>query len=57
MGAHVGKSDTRKKLKADDPEQSQRFIETAKAVEADDTREGADRAFKRVAQKQKQKRA
>lgn len=33
---------------ADDPEQSKRFIETAREIGADETREGADRAFKRV---------
>ena len=37
-----------KKLKPDDPAQSERFIETAKAVEADETREGAERAFRKV---------
>jgi len=38
----------KRKPKPDDPEQSQRFIETAKAVEADETRKGADKAFKKV---------
>ena len=38
-----------KKPKPDDPGQSERFIETAKAVEAAETREGAERAFKKVA--------
>ena len=37
-----------KKRKPDDPEQSKRFIETAKQVEADDPK-ALDRAFKKVA--------
>lgn len=32
----------------DDPEQSKRFIETAREIGADETREGAERAFKKV---------
>jgi len=32
----------------DDPEQSKRFIEGAKEVEVDETREGFDRAFKKI---------
>lgn len=36
-------------LKPDDPEQSKRFIETAREVEADETEEGARKAFKKVA--------
>ena len=32
--------------KPDDPEQSKRFIEAARKAEADETEEGADRAFK-----------
>jgi hypothetical protein len=34
---------------ADDPEQSKRFIEIAKETEADGTKEGFERAFKKVA--------
>ena len=34
--------------KPDDPEQSKRFIEAARKVEADETEEGAERAFKKV---------
>jgi hypothetical protein len=34
--------------KPDDPAQSKRFIEAARKAEADETREGADRAFKKV---------
>jgi hypothetical protein len=34
--------------KPDDPEQSKRFIETAREVEADEGREAFDRAFARV---------
>jgi hypothetical protein len=36
---------------SDDPAQSQRFIETAREIEADETEEGADKAFKKVASK------
>ena len=43
--------DKKPKLKPDDPEQSKRFIEAAREAEADETREGADRAFKRVTEK------
>jgi len=32
----------------DDPEQSKRFIETAREMGADETRAGADRAFKKA---------
>lgn len=38
-----------KKSKPDDPKQSERFIESARKAEADETEEGADRAFKKVA--------
>jgi hypothetical protein len=34
--------------KSDDPAQSERFIEAARKAEADETEEGADRAFKSV---------
>lgn len=37
-----------KKPKADDEAQSKRFIDAAKLAEADETKEGADRAFKKV---------
>jgi hypothetical protein len=43
------------KPKPDDPAQSKRFIEAAREAEADETREGADRAFKLVAQAKKSK--
>lgn len=36
------------KRKPDDPAQSKRFIDAAREHEADETKEGADRAFKRV---------
>jgi hypothetical protein len=36
------------KTKKDDPEQSKRFIEAARKAEADETKEGAQRAFKKV---------
>jgi hypothetical protein len=34
--------------KQDDPEQSKRFIEAARKVGADESKEGAARAFKKV---------
>lgn len=37
-----------KDRKPDDPEQSKRFIDAAREAEADETEEGADRAFKKV---------
>lgn len=37
-----------KKPKADDEAQSKRFIDAAREAEADETKEGADRAFKKV---------
>jgi hypothetical protein len=40
---------TKSARKLDDPAQSKRFIEAAKKAEADETREGADKAFKRIA--------
>ncbi|HZL30916.1 MAG TPA: hypothetical protein VFC54_07640 [Pseudolabrys sp.] len=36
------------KKSQDDPEQSKRFIDTAREREADETEEGADKAFKKV---------
>jgi hypothetical protein len=36
------------KEKNDDAEQSKRFVDKAREVEADETEEGADRAFKKV---------
>ena len=38
-----------KERKPDDPAQSRRFIETAREAEADETKEGADKAFRKVA--------
>ena len=32
----------------DDPAQSKRFIDTAREIEADESEEGAERAFKKV---------
>jgi hypothetical protein len=43
--------------KHDDPEQSKRFIDTAREREADETKEGADKAFKKVAPIKPQSRA
>jgi hypothetical protein len=37
------------KLKHDDPEQSKRFIDTAREIGADETEKRADRAFKKIA--------
>jgi hypothetical protein len=37
--------------KADDPAQYKRFLEASRKAEADETREGADRAFKKVTAK------
>jgi hypothetical protein len=37
-----------RKEKQDDPKQSKRFIDAAKQVEADETKEGADNAFKKA---------
>ena len=37
--------------KHDDPNEYERFLETAKKVEADETEEGAERAFKKVVSK------
>jgi len=34
--------------KPDDPAQSKRFIDAAREAEADETEEGADKAFKKV---------
>jgi hypothetical protein len=39
---------TSKPQKQDDPKQSERFIEAAKKAEADESEEGAERAFKKV---------
>jgi hypothetical protein len=41
--------------KSDDPAQSKRFIEAARNAKADETREGADRAFRKVAKPPKSK--
>ena len=43
------------KPKPDDPKQYERFLEAARKAEADETREGADRAFKKVALPKKPK--
>lgn len=43
----------RKKPKPDDPAQSKRFIDAAKEAEADETKAGADRAFKKIVPKSK----
>ena len=41
------------KDKQDDAEQSKRFIEAARKAQADETEEGAERAFKKVTQAKK----
>jgi hypothetical protein len=38
-----------KQQKPDDPAQYKRFLEAARDAEADETKEGADKAFKKVA--------
>lgn len=35
--------------KPDDPKQYERFLEAAREAHADETKEGADRAFKKIA--------
>lgn len=42
---------------ADDPEQSKRFIDKAKEIEADETEKGADRAFKKATSKPSKQRS
>jgi hypothetical protein len=37
------------KRKPDDPEQSKRFIDTAREIGADESEDGAERAFSKVA--------
>lgn len=44
-----------KLMKPDDPEQSKRFLEAAKAAGADETEKGAGRAFKAVVKPRKPK--
>jgi hypothetical protein len=39
--------------KPDDPAQYKRFVETAREAEADETEEGADKAFKKVVSKKR----
>ncbi len=43
----------RKEHAQDDPEQSKRFLEAAKAAEADETHKGAEKAFKAVVKPRK----
>jgi hypothetical protein len=43
------------KIKPDDPAQSKRFVEAARQAKADETREGADRAFRKIAKPPKPK--
>ena len=40
--------------KPDDPEQSKRFLETAKEVEADDDPQAFERAFKNISKEKSQ---
>ncbi len=44
---------SKQKSKPDDPAQSKRFVEAARKAEADETDEGADKAFKSVASPKK----
>jgi hypothetical protein len=41
-------TDRKDKPKPDDPAQYKRFLEAAREAEADETEEGADKAFKKV---------
>lgn len=43
----------KEKPKLDDPEQSKRFVETAREVEADESAEAFEKAFKKVAEPKK----
>ena len=42
------------KRKPDDPVQYKRFVDAAREAEADETEEGADKAFKKVVSKPKE---
>jgi hypothetical protein len=48
-------AETRKAARPDDAEQSRRFVEAAKAAEADETPKGAEKAFKAVVKPRKPK--
>lgn len=41
----------KKKPEPDDKEQSKRFIDAAREAEADETEQGAERAFKKIVRK------
>ena len=45
-GAAVGRKPARK---PDDPTQSKRFVDAARDAKADESEEGADRAFRKIA--------
>jgi hypothetical protein len=47
-GKKSGSGPKAPKLTPYDPDQSRRFIEAARKAEADETKEAADRAFKRI---------
>ena len=49
----ISRNPESRKVKPDDPAQSKRFLEAAREAEADETKEGADRAFKKVVAKAK----
>jgi hypothetical protein len=42
------KMQSKSERKPDDPEQHKRFVEAARKAQADETEEGADRAFKKI---------
>lgn len=46
--AYIDRMARKPEQKPDDPEQSKRFIDAAKEAGADETENGADRAFKKV---------
>lgn len=48
-------TDPKRDKKPDDPKQYERFLEAAREAKADETEEGADRAFKKVAPPKKSK--
>lgn len=48
-------SNDKTKNKPDDPKQYKRFIDAAREADADQTREGADRAFQKIVKPPKPK--
>ncbi len=48
MSGPVKNAEKMKGVRSDSPDQSKRFIEAARKAGADETKEGADRAFKKI---------